>query len=395
MNQSPPHHSPHDTRRLREGAEWLMRLSGEALGDEEIAAWIQWYEVDPDNGLAFEEMQTLWRNLDQLEQPGLAAQHPSRQKQRDVGMSGVLRKFLAFFTTPGLPCRKTFAWSSLLATASVALLALVMVSTPTVLPPDGTMGTALAENREAVLPDGSTVALGAQSSLALEYAPAARRLKLTNGQAYFNVARDKTRPFTVDTGDIQIRAVGTAFDVRKNEGRVAVTVTEGIVDIITDQPSRRTTDAASDPGNAANPSRPIRVAAGYQLIWDKGSSGEEHNDGRKKTLQLSQVDTAGMTAWREGRLEYVNEPLSVVIADVNRYSSRRLVIEGTDLGTLNFTGTILVDSIDDWLTAIQLSFPVSVREGRGGSLIIRRRPGGGAAAAAMPGLSTMRTPSER
>jgi transmembrane sensor len=406
MNKSPPHRGADEARRLREGAEWLIRLSGgaldaEALSDEELAAWILWYEMDADNALAFEEMQTLWDGLGQLQPSGPTARDPADRKpaqtqtqrhgapaeQRDVGVSRTLGKFFASLVGPSVSRRKQFAWSgSLLATGALgvwAILALMMAPAPLLLPPNGKMGTRLAENQEAVLPDGSTVALGAQSSLALEYDPATRHLELTNGQAYFNVAKDKTRPFAVDAGDIQIQAVGTAFDVRKNEGRVAVTVTEGVVDIITDPPSLEATDA----GHVMNHSAPIRVAAGYQLIWDKG-----HSDGRKKTLQLSQVDTAGMTAWREGRLEYLNEPLSVVIADVSRYSSRRLVMEGTELGSLNFTGTILVDSIDDWLTAIQLSFPVSVRKGEDGSLIIRRRLAGEApAASTMPGLTTMRT----
>jgi transmembrane sensor len=88
-------------------------------------------------------------------------------------------------------------------------------------------------------------------------------------------------------------------------------------------------------------------------------------------LQLSQVDAAGMTAWREGRLEYVDEPLSVVIANVNRYSTGRQIVADGDLGALNFTGTILVDSIDEWLAALELSFPVSVRQGDDGSFMVR------------------------
>lgn len=80
----------------------------------------------------------------------------------------------------------------------------------------------------------------------------------------------------------------------------------------------------------------------------------------------------------------------MVIADVNRYSSRQLLVDGNDLGSLNFTGTILVDSIDDWLAAIQLSFPVNVREGQDGALLIRRHASDEApAASAASELSTM------
>ncbi|HWK74224.1 MAG TPA: FecR domain-containing protein, partial [Povalibacter sp.] len=334
MNTSSRPRSAHDVQRLRESTEWLIRLSNGApdgtLDDEELAAWIRWYETDCGNARAFEEMQTLWDRLGLLGRASVNAAAPFEREpaprpdapaERN-GLRGVLEKFLP--SLAGASGRR-FAWGSLLAAGALgvcALVALVMMRTPLTLPPDGTLGTGLAENQEAVLPDGSTVALGAHSSLALEYEPAARHLKLTQGQAYFNVAKDKTRPFAVDTGELRILAVGTAFDVRKNDGRVAVTVTEGIVDIITDPPPLGSAGAAPS-SRATGRSAPIRVAAGYQLIWDKGAS-----DGRKQILQLSQVDTAGMTAWREGRLEYVNEPLSVVIADVNRYSSRQLLVDG-------------------------------------------------------------------
>jgi len=397
MNTSSRPRSAHDVQRLRESTEWLIRLSNGApdgtLDDEDLAAWVRWYETDCGNARAFEEMQSLWDRLGLLGRVDVNVAAPSEREpaqrsdapaEQRHGLRGVLEKFL-----PSLagPARRKFAWSSLLAAGALgvcALVALVMMRTPLTLPPDGALGTGLAENQEAVLPDGSTVALGAHSSLALEYEPAARHLKLTQGQAYFNVAKDKTRPFAVDTGDLRILAVGTAFDVRKNDGRVAVTVTEGIVDIITDPPPLGSAGAARN-SRAAGRSAPIRVAAGYQLIWDKGA-----DDGRKQILQLSQVDAAGMTAWREGRLEYVNEPLSVVIADVNRYSSRQLLVDGNDLGSLNFTGTILVDSIDDWLAAIQLSFPINVREGQDGALLIRRHASDEAtAASATSQLSTM------
>ena len=383
MKTPSSHCSEREAQRMRESAEWLVRLSdGEALSDEELAAWIRWYEHDADNARAFEDMQALWDGLGQLQTPELTPQAIPQGQDRRVtatlvprerGWVAALARFFTSFVSPGDGVRKGFAWSGVLALGAVsawALVTFVLTPAPLKLSPDGALATRLAENQEAVLPDGSRVALGAQSSLVLEYAPEVRHLKLTHGQAFFNVAKDKTRPFAVDTGDLQIQAVGTAFDVRKNDGRVAVTVTEGVVEIITDPAARESSDA--DHAAATNQSTPIRVAAGYQLIWDKGSEARGAGRARKETLQLSQVDAAGMTAWREGRLEYVNEPLSVVIANVNRYSAGRLVMEGGDLGSLSFTGTILVNSIDEWLAALELSFPVSVRKGEDGSLIIRR-----------------------
>ncbi len=355
MKTPSSHRSERESLRMRESVEWWVRLSdGEALRDEELAAWMRWYENDADNARAFEEIQGLWDSLGQLQAPELLLEMTAR-RPTSVGV------------------RKGLAWSAPLLVGVVsawALATFALMPAPVKLSPADALATRMAQNQEAVLPDGSRVALGAQSSLVLEYAPEARHLKLTQGQAFFNVAKDKTRPFAVDTGDLQIQAVGTAFDVRKNDGRVAVTVTEGVVEIITDS-AARDADHSKQP-TARNQSTPIRVAAGYQLIWDKGSDARGHRPGRKETLLLSQVDAAGMIAWREGRLEYVNEPLSVVIANVNRYSGGRVIVAGDDLESLSFTGTILVDSIDEWLAALELSFPVSVRKRDDGLLIIRR-----------------------
>ena len=64
--------------------------------------------------------------------------------------------------------------------------------------------------------------------------------------------------------------------------------------------------------------------------------------------------------WQVGRFEFVNEPLGSVIADINRYSPRRIALADERIAALVFTGTLRRDAIDDWLRGLRDVFPVEV-----------------------------------
>jgi transmembrane sensor len=95
----------------------------------------------------------------------------------------------------------------------------------------------------------------------------------------------------------------------------------------------------------------VRAAAGAQLVFDAHTG----------TVHESPVDPAVALAWRAGRLEFIGDRLDVVIASVNRYSTRPVVLADSRLGALAFTGTVFVESIDASLQALEQVFPVSVR----------------------------------
>ena len=75
------------------------------------------------------------------------------------------------------------------------------------------------------LPDGSIVELDAQSEIAVNFEPSVRRVELVRGEALFKVQKDPNRPFIVRAGGVEVRAVGTAFDVRLGSAAVEVFVT--------------------------------------------------------------------------------------------------------------------------------------------------------------------------
>ena len=313
-------------RRLREAGEWLLVLEDKSVPDARVAEWIRWCEHDPENLAAFERAQSLWSDIGRATPPML----PSARR--------------SFFAMP--------VGFRVAAFASVAALAIAVASWiwlgagRSQAPIVGTPATVTA----TLLPDGSALEVGAQTLVGVDYGKE-RRLEMRDGEAYFNVAHDKTRPFVVEAGPLEVRAVGTAFDIRRNAERVSVSVIEGKVEI-----------AVLTPAHAPAEARRIILAAGHEFRWESKSA----------QTRIAQIDPAAAAAWRAGRLEYVKESLKVVVADTNRYSPRPIELADAAARDLEFTGTVFTRSIDDWLDALPHAFPLE-REDLPDRIVLKSR----------------------
>jgi transmembrane sensor len=195
------------------------------------------------------------------------------------------------------------------------------------------------------------VELAPRSVLQVRYTPSERRVVLRTGEAYFSVIHDPARPFVLAINDVLIRDVGTAFNVRDADGRTVVTVIKGAIDVVS---------GSSTPGAAGKPTA-LRVTAGEQAGW-----------GGDAQPALAKADVARALSWREGRLEYVAQPLSSVIADVNRYAQRPVVIGDKSAGDILFTGTVFTRTADEWVQ----SLPNELSSTGGASLVLASRPAG-------------------
>lgn len=153
------------------------------------------------------------------------------------------------------------------------------------------------------LDDGSSVALNTASAIAVDYSRERRRIRLLRGEAVFTVARDAARPFVVAAASGEAVARGTVFAVRKDDEAATVTVLESHVGV--SYPAAGRTAVELSPGEALDYSRrglgPVRA-----------------------------VDADAATAWRRGKLIFVDRPLGEVIAELNRYHSGRIqIIDGS------------------------------------------------------------------
>jgi transmembrane sensor len=235
------------------------------------------------------------------------------------------------------------------AVAALTALAIlpIMRSTQFTQPVVTVVETASGENRDVQLGDGSVVSAGAQSVLWATLSDEAREVTLERGEAFFRVAKDPTRPFIVKVGTTTVAALGTAFNVRRAGERVVVGVAEGIVKVDARVAAAQSNVQAHQQGTVV---RTARLTVGQQLSIDA-------TDG-SASIQL--VDAIGVAAWREGLLQYRNEPLRSVIADLTRYSARAIVIANPQIADLRITGTVFASDVDSWLQSLETALPVRV-----------------------------------
>lgn len=175
--------------------------------------------------------------------------------------------------------------------------------------------TAVGEVRRVPLPDGSVASLNTASRLAVAMKEGPRRIvRLDEGEAWFQVAHDRARPFIVEAGDIRVQAVGTAFSVRRRDNGADVLVTEGVVETwVVGREAQRTRIAAGARGFVSDAAPKVEVA----------NAPEE-------------VDRA--LAWRTGEIALNGESLTYAVEEINRYNRKQLVIDDPALGHETLVG---------------------------------------------------------
>lgn len=331
---------------MRQAWDWVSRLRDQEIDRDELARWMSWYEADERNKDAFDEARAIWQQTGRVAEAQdplpraawcEAPRHQARAAWRDRTLVS-----LAAVLVVALGTVLASAWvrsvpSEAPAAAPIALVAPAPRATSLV--------------RETQLPDGSRVELAASSSVTVEFTDAVRQLTMQSGVAHFTVAHNRARPFVVRVGKLHVRAVGTAFNIRHASDRVVVTVTEGTVDVY------------ERPDESTHADRAIRVNAGRELTWAAKAAGPT----------IASVDPTRALAWREGRLDYLNEPLASAVVDINRYSQRRIIVRDAAVGGILFSGTVLIDETDEWIRALPKLFPVEVQTDAQGNIVLTAR----------------------
>lgn len=189
--------------------------------------------------------------------------------------------------------------------------------------------TGIGQTTTVTLPEGSVVTLDAETEMRLRETPGERRVDLVAGRAFFRVAHDPSRPFVVNAGGKSVRAIGTAFEVSFEHGNMVVTLAEGKV---------RVEETGSGSGSGTD------MAPGGQLII-----GADNN------WSLSRVDVAKETSWTEGRLIFMRDPLSEAVAEMNRYSPRKLVFQDGNIPEKQVVGVFQAGDVDGFVKAMELN----------------------------------------
>ncbi|MDF2901440.1 MAG: anti-FecI sigma factor, FecR [Phenylobacterium sp.] len=244
----------------------------------------------------------------------------------------------------GAVSRRALVGGSLAAAASIA--ALVALS------PGSTQQTFTAkpgERRDVVLSDGSRLALDSGATVEARLGPKARALRLVEGQARFDVAHDTGRPFTVEVGDHLVVATGTAFNIDRAAGRVAITLLQGAVEV--------------RPAAGRGPTALLRP--GQQFVVDDARG--------VRVVQLANAED--VTAWRSGKLIFDGTPLAEAVGRVNRYANGRLLTVTPATADLPVTGAFNAGDSEAFAEAVTSYLPLIAAPTADGRVELQPRAG--------------------
>lgn len=282
---------------------WVVRLSSGDMTDAEMQRLKGWLAESGVHRTAFETERRFWHELAELRDdfaPERFTAAPTggwRVRWRLAAVGGALAACVALL----------LAWPAI----GVAFLA--------------DFQSPVGAQRSVPLPDGSVVHLNTDSAIDVEFAADERRIELLQGEALFEVKADPGRPFRVIANDGETRAVGTAFNVRIDDARTHVLVTEGQV-------------AVSSPAAVG---LTVDVRAGEETRYRRGAAPHPPAPSRP----------GRSVPWRRGKIVIARMPLSAALAELDRYRHGRIVLLGGDADR-PVSGVFDIGHIDEAVDAL-------------------------------------------
>ncbi|WP_138381049.1 FecR family protein [Luteithermobacter gelatinilyticus] len=332
-----------DEALLDEATEWFVRLrnsqADEVLRDE-FQAWLDRNEA---HGAAYEEIQVFWNDFKILEQ--------DKARQDKTGLSNTLaisdvdpdplslmqeRARRHWKTTFQKPARTFGA----LAASLVLLIAVTMVFMYRDIILADHYETGIGQQADMVLDDGSHIFLNTDTKLRVAYRSGQRRVYLDRGEAFFEVTRDESRPFLVETAGGVVRVLGTKFNIRRGMTTSEVQVVEGSVGVVDHArlAELNKTGAVFD--------ATLAPAEGFVLGDDRQPN------------QAYAIDREAVMAWRERKLIYNGDSFARLVRDLDRYFEEQILIADPALEEMQVVAILQVSDRDATLRAVENTFDV-------------------------------------
>jgi transmembrane sensor len=340
-------------------AEWVVRLD-RGLTPEEVASLAEWLGADPRHAAEYARMSCSWQELDVIgaapELVAMADEVETKAKTRRAR-------------------RPAWAMAVGVAAAAVIVVAFALWQIPRVVRSPGPMGPSTKDYfvltstaRHMALPDGSVAELNGDSRIETDFTPAARRVRLVQGEAHFNVAKDPARPFVVSAGPVTVRATGTAFNVRLAADFVEILVTEGKVQL-----------GESAPTSEQRPR--------HEESLDLASAGQALIAGERAVVQTAPVAKVPITidtpsrnqidqalAWEGTQLVFDRTPLDQVVAAFNHYNSRQLMLANPALRNRTLSGVFRADNLEGFIRLLHASVDVIAEPQDDNRILLRAAP---------------------
>jgi transmembrane sensor len=316
---------------------WVTRID-RGLTDTEQSKLFTWIELSNNHQLALFEVASHWDNLSILDE--LNTLFPLNS-----AIPSVKRK-----------------WQNIALVASIAVFSIILtvlvnrsnffpVTQTSTFANTASYSTKIGEQARYLLSDGSSVQLNTNSRVEIDFSANYRKLTLIRGEARFDVAKDINRPFIVSSGMQKFTALGTVFNVQKNnQNHVELLVTEGRVLLSKTTPTSQ--DMILSMSAEQQSSLGDVVTSGQKVVVDKNTISAIE----QISLEYIQRDLA----WQQGMLIFNGEPLNKALAEVNRYSQQKIKIVDPQLANIPISGYFTTNSIDELIAALTANFNLAV-----------------------------------
>jgi transmembrane sensor len=329
--------TPFEASPQAQAAAWVARLHAEDATEADWLALESWLAADPSHGRVYAEAEGLWAAVETHRAAILSELEPTDAADgHDDGLTELARR-----RHRGRWRRRALAAAPLAA----ALVAGLLLVGPLIENRAVTYVTAPGQTREVVLKDGTTIAMNGGSRLTVRMTRDARTVEMGQAEAAFDVTHDPSRPFLIAVGESQVRVIGTAFNIRRDDASTRVSVSRGIVQV----------------SDIANPTLAVRLTVGESVTRQDATD--------RTVIRREGADEA--QAWRAGRLIYRDRPLSEVATDLSRAFPVPVTV-ATDASTLRFTGVLELGDQDQVITRIEAFLPVTAYRAEG-RIELRRR----------------------
>lgn len=306
-------------------AQWIAARSDSAnWNDAEQTRLELWLAKSAAHEVAYLRLLALWNSADRLavlRRP--MRQTPDHQTGRRIGI--FLRGAAAAFV--------------IMAAGSIAYFY-------TRMPNERAYSTPVGGSETIMLADGSRIELNTSTVLRADITPGRRRIVLVQGEAFFQVKHDATRPFVVETDGHRITDLGTKFLVKTGQDRVEVALLEGRAQFDFSYNQTQAHPAILTPGDVA-----VATASALSVT-------------RKSPQKLSNE-----LGWRRGVLIFDRTSLADVADEVNRYSSKKLIVADPEAAKLTIGGTFPTRNVRTIAEAVQDFYGLHF-EDRGDEIVI-------------------------
>ncbi|MDL4863721.1 FecR family protein [Halomonas elongata] len=299
-----------------EAMQWYLRLKDDSATEEDQRAFQAWLDRDPRHARAYRDTEQLWQ---EIEAPArlMAARRNARSSRRLRPIRGVV-------------------W----ATAACVLVAMFVVAgiwrDPGLIDRlSADIATRPGETREVTLADGSRLFVGADSAVDVSISNESRELTLRRGRLWVDVMADGQRAFSVVTGMVHTRVMGTRFAVERRRDAVTVTVEEGRVRVAVEENE--------------GPVQGTVLGADQQVVATDGVLGATRS-----------LDAPAQLAWHHGRLIFDRATLAEVAVQLERMLPGRVISAGGRTADVRLSGSFPIDDPDAILSALKTSLRIKV-----------------------------------